>query len=146
MSRDVRKHTFWHAHPTRLKPTCLSAQSDKSLRCPHEETLHPWLSKMRPVRILIRQRECAGWSDSSLGTHVRRYVFLHCGSNDFDTAALEISQLAFFIYLCGRGGVRGRGRGRYRPVSYHDGPITARYRFIKNAYWDDSTHTGSAKK
>ena len=25
--------------------------------------------------------------------------------------------------------------GRYRPVSYTDGPITARYRFIKNAYW-----------
>ena len=25
--------------------------------------------------------------------------------------------------------------GRYRPVSYHDGPITARYRFIKNAGW-----------
>ena len=25
---------------------------------------------------------------------------------------------------------------RYRPVSNPDGPITARYRFIKNAYWD----------
>ena len=25
--------------------------------------------------------------------------------------------------------------GRYRPVSYPDGPITARYRLIKNAYW-----------
>ena len=25
--------------------------------------------------------------------------------------------------------------GRYSPVSYPDGPITARYRFIKNAYW-----------
>ena len=25
--------------------------------------------------------------------------------------------------------------GRYRPVSYADGPITARYRFIMNAYW-----------
>ena len=25
--------------------------------------------------------------------------------------------------------------GCYRPVSYPDGPITARYRFIKNAYW-----------
>ena len=24
---------------------------------------------------------------------------------------------------------------RYRPVSYPDGPITARYTFIKNAYW-----------
>ena len=26
--------------------------------------------------------------------------------------------------------------GRIRPVSYPDGPITARCRFIKNAYWD----------
>ena len=26
--------------------------------------------------------------------------------------------------------------GRYRPVRVADGPITARYRFIKNAYWD----------
>ena len=25
---------------------------------------------------------------------------------------------------------------RYRPVSYPDRPITARYRFIKNAYWE----------
>ena len=25
--------------------------------------------------------------------------------------------------------------GRYRPVSYLDGPTTARYRFIKNASW-----------
>ena len=25
--------------------------------------------------------------------------------------------------------------GRYRPVSYPDGPITAHYRFIKSAYW-----------
>ena len=26
--------------------------------------------------------------------------------------------------------------GRYRPVSYPDGPITPRYKFIKNAYWE----------
>ena len=25
--------------------------------------------------------------------------------------------------------------GRYRPVRVADGPLTARYRFIKNAYW-----------
>ena len=28
--------------------------------------------------------------------------------------------------------------GRYRPVRYPDGPITARYRFIKNAYWGNA--------
>ena len=30
--------------------------------------------------------------------------------------------------------------GRCRPVSYPDGPITARYRFIKNAYWVEISH------
>ena len=30
--------------------------------------------------------------------------------------------------------------GRYRPVSYPDGPITARYRCIKNAYWVPAFH------
>ena len=36
---------------------------------------------MRPVKILIRLRECAGWSESSPGTYVRRYISSRCGSN-----------------------------------------------------------------
>ena len=36
----------------RLKSACAFAQSDQSLRCPHDETLHPWLSKMRKGKIL----------------------------------------------------------------------------------------------
>ena len=44
-----------------------------------EETMHPRLSKTRPVKILIRLRECAVWSESSLGAHVRRYVFWRYG-------------------------------------------------------------------
>ena len=32
-----------------------AVRSDHSLRCPHEETLHPWLFKMRPVEILISE-------------------------------------------------------------------------------------------
>ena len=32
----------------RLKSACASAQSDQSLRCPHEETLNSWLSKKGP--------------------------------------------------------------------------------------------------
>ena len=39
---------------------CASAQSDQSLRYPHEETAHSWLSKKRQVNILIRLREWAG--------------------------------------------------------------------------------------
>ena len=40
----------------RLKSACASTQSAQSLCCEHEETLHPWLSKMRPVKNLIRMR------------------------------------------------------------------------------------------
>ena len=65
----------------RLKSACAFAQSDQSLRCPHEETLHPWLSKMHTMKILIRLRKCAGWSKSSLCAHIQRYVFLRWGSD-----------------------------------------------------------------
>ena len=62
-----------------LKSTCACAKSDKSLHCPRAEPLHHWLSKMRPRKILVSLRTCAGWSESSLGAHVRRYVYWRCG-------------------------------------------------------------------
>ena len=40
-SRNVRKRTFWHVQPIRLRSACASAQFDQSLRCLHEETLYP---------------------------------------------------------------------------------------------------------
>ena len=59
MGRNVRKRTFWHMRPTEAQISLLIPHSDQSLRCPHEVTLHSWLSKLRPVKFLI--------SDSSLG-------------------------------------------------------------------------------
>ena len=79
----------------RLKLACASTQFDHCVRCPHEETLHPWFSKMHPVMIQIRLRECAGWSESSLGVHVRRYLSWHCGSI---TLMIHFRSLRF-IYL-----------------------------------------------
>ena len=38
-----------------FKSACASALSDQSLRYPHEETLHPWLYKMLPVKMKIVQ-------------------------------------------------------------------------------------------
>ena len=58
----------------KLKSVCASTESTLSLRFPQEETLYPWLSKMRTVKILIRID--TGWSESSLGAHIQRYVFL----------------------------------------------------------------------
>ena len=49
----------------RLKSACTSAQSDQSLRLPHQETFQPWLSKMRAVKILIRVRN----AQSDLNLH-----------------------------------------------------------------------------
>ena len=60
----MRKRTFWHMRPTKT-------QISLRIRCPHGETLHPWLSKMRPVKILIRLRDCADWSESSLGARTK---------------------------------------------------------------------------
>ena len=36
--------------------------------------------------------------------------------------------------------------GRYRPVRVADGPITARYIFIKNASWEVKTYTNLPPK
>ena len=44
----------------RLRSDCTFAQSDLSLYWAHEETMHPLLSNMSPVKILIRLRKCAG--------------------------------------------------------------------------------------
>ena len=43
--------------------------ADQSLRCPHEESLGPWLLIERIAKTLIRLGACPGWSESSLGTH-----------------------------------------------------------------------------
>ena len=65
----------------RHKSAWASAQYDKYSSLHVSEILQPWLSSMRPVKVLIRLRECAVWSESSLDAHVRRYVFYRCGSN-----------------------------------------------------------------
>ena len=64
----------------RLKSACASPQMDQSIGYLHEETLNPWLSKMCPVKIQIRVREYAVWSESSLGAQVWCYIFRCCCS------------------------------------------------------------------
>ena len=60
--------------PAKTQISLRIRQSDQNLRYPYEETLYPWLSKMRTAKIQIRLRE----SESSLGAHVGRYVFRRC--------------------------------------------------------------------
>ena len=47
---------------------------------------------MRPVKILFTLRECAGWSESSLGTHIRRYTFSR-SSSYYYTASVNINNV-----------------------------------------------------
>ena len=72
----------------KLKLVCISVQFNQSIYCPHEETLHAWLSEMQPVKILIRLLECAGWSESSLGENARSIfsdVEVHIFTEQFDS-------------------------------------------------------------
>ena len=69
MSCDKTKPTKWLYAQQRLRSAWASAQSDQSLRCPHEESLGPYLPIEHIVKILIRLGGCTGWSESSLGAH-----------------------------------------------------------------------------
>ena len=62
--------------PNEDNSVCASTQSDQCLRCPHEETLHAWLSKIHQEKIPIRLCGYADWSESSQGAHVPKVRFL----------------------------------------------------------------------
>ena len=83
-SRNVRKRTLWYLHPTKtrisLRIRAIWLESSFSAWKKREKTWHPCLSKMPPVRILIRLHECISCSKSSLRAHVRRYVYFRFGS------------------------------------------------------------------
>ena len=64
---------------------------------PREETLYPWLSKIRPEKILIRRRICAGWSESSLDAHVSEYAFSDV-AEDQTEAAEQVRRTE--VWLC----------------------------------------------
>ena len=71
-----QNHGMW-AH-RRLRSAWASGQSDQSLRCPHEESLGPYLPTERSAKTdQIRP----GWSESSLGVHVSLLVLSRGGSN-----------------------------------------------------------------
>ena len=64
--RNLRKRTFWYMRQTKTKISLRIRAVWSVFVCSLEITLHPWVFKMRTVKILIRLRECAGWSESSL--------------------------------------------------------------------------------
>ena len=52
-----------------------------NLRWKGYEAPDPWLSTDSLAKILIKLHKCAGWSESSLGPCVIRYIFSYCGSH-----------------------------------------------------------------
>ena len=90
-----------------------------SLRCLPGDTLDPLLSTECPEKILIRLQTDLSLRLVHIQSYRKCYAPVH-SIHDTDTpASILYKSIA----------------GRYRPVSYPDGPTTARYRFIKNAYW-----------
>ena len=96
--RAVKMHnaaTTWENIPSdicskrRLKSACASSQSDQSLRCPHEKTLHPWF-------MIQKCAQWGFWSDCTNAqadlnlrwAHVQRYVFWSFGSVEAVCASL----------------------------------------------------------
>ena len=67
ISRLMIKPTMWLCAQRRLRSAWASAQSDQSLRCPHEESSCPELPTERTAKTLIRLCGYSGWSESSLG-------------------------------------------------------------------------------
>ena len=70
MDRNVRKRTFWHVRPTKTQNSMRIRAVWSVFFVRMKKPLHTWPSKRRLLRILIRLRECAGWSESSMGVHV----------------------------------------------------------------------------
>ena len=58
MGRDMTKPTKWLCAQRRLRSAWACAQSDQSLRCPHEESLGPKLPIKCTAKTLIR---LGGW-------------------------------------------------------------------------------------
>ena len=56
-------------------------QFDLNFHRLHEETLHPWLIKICPVKILIRLLECPGWEHMSedIFSDGAANLFTYCG-------------------------------------------------------------------
>ena len=91
MSRLMTKPTKWFVRPANTQNSLgISAQSDQSLHCPHEETLGPQLPIERTAKTLIRLGGCPGWSESSLGAKLI-CCFCHEAAN---------AKCSIRVYIC----------------------------------------------
>ena len=78
---------------------CAFAQSDQNPHWAHFGYPRVQSFFMRTTMTLIRLRGCAGWSESSLGAHARRYVFSCCDSYGKMTSFSYIETLHCWHYI-----------------------------------------------
>ena len=78
--------------PAKIQMSLASAQTDQSLRCPHEDTLNPKLPIERTTKTLIRLGGC----------HFAIVSVLSCAGSNFD-AVLGVCVPVLFGVLAGCG-------------------------------------------
>ena len=94
----MTKLTKWVCAQRRLRSAWASAQSDQSLRCPHEESLglsYPLSTQQR----LTRLGGCPGWSETLLGSQSLWLVLSCCGSYSTRVTLSTESNLLLFKTL-----------------------------------------------
>ena len=108
MSQSAERTTSGHVRPTkiqiRLRIRAVSSQSSFSSSSSFsawKETMHHLLSKMRPVKILIRLCVCTGWSESLLEANVQRYVSWRYSSNRSASKKMKSSFLTSSYHISG---------------------------------------------
>ena len=99
----MAKPTKWLCAQRRVRSAWASAQSDQSLRCPHEKSFGPKLSIMRTAKTLIRLGGCPGWSESSLGAHSLCW-FCHVAVQNFGIIVLALQNISTFTSFRSQGG------------------------------------------
>ena len=98
LNHNVRNCTFGHIRPTKT-PVSLHIRVDWQSSLSKKRTIASLAIKMCPVKIVIRMREYADWSESSLGAYVRKYVFCRCGLNTGCDTESHLCIVDMFLFL-----------------------------------------------
>ena len=96
-----------------------------------------WRGRTAKTQISLDIRQV--WSESSLCAQwvAKDPNFLHVDCKDSDQTGHFVGFAIRWLYWYFPVSILYKSiAGRYRPVSYPDGPITVRYWFIKNAFWE----------
>ena len=99
MSHVTRKPVFGVCDQVRLKPACSATEASLSPDSSDIETRSIVLSRQRTTKVLIRLRECAGWSVPLLFAYgINR--FFHDVAHILITPNWSIGEIVLYSILC----------------------------------------------